>query len=151
MSTSASPKAKRAHDDSLAAEEYTVQKKKQARALTLCNDDGGLHEVADNGMMALRWTQQTTVRRMWRMHRMLWTAPSPLLLLRIRSSWASSALSNGLLCSRQQRRLATMSPLFSWRALLFIFLIGRWLIENIPTFPVQALMAMVGRLAVRCE
>ena len=49
MSTSASPKAKRAHDDSLAAEEYTVQKKKQARALTLCNDDGGLHEVADNG------------------------------------------------------------------------------------------------------
>ena len=48
MSTSASPKAKRAHDDSLAAEEYTVQKKKQARALTLCNDDGGLHEVADN-------------------------------------------------------------------------------------------------------
>jgi len=48
MSTSASPKAKRAHDDSLAAEEYTVQKKKQARALTLCNNDGGLHEVAGN-------------------------------------------------------------------------------------------------------
>ena len=48
MSTSASPKAKRAHDDSLAAEEYTVQKNQQARALTLCNDDGGLHEVAGN-------------------------------------------------------------------------------------------------------
>ena len=68
------------------------------------------------------------------------------LLLRIRSSWASSALSNGLLCSRQQRKLATISPLFSWRALLFIFLIGRWL----RIFPVQALV-VVGRLVVRCD
>ena len=75
MSTSASPKAKRAHDDSLAAEEYTVQKKKQARALTLCNNDGGLHKVAGNEYHGaeVATQHQTTVQRMWRMHRMLWT------------------------------------------------------------------------------
>ena len=74
------------------AGEYTVQKKKQAQALTLRSNGGGLHKVRLTMcvIMALRWTQQMTVRRMWRMqgleHRTLWTAPSPVFLPRRRSS-----------------------------------------------------------------
>ena len=103
-----------------------MQKKKQARALTLCNDDGGLHEVADNGYDGAEMDAtddsaedvedaQDVVDRAFA----AFVAAHKIELGIFRSvEWATS---------RQQRRLATMSPLFSWRALLFIFLIGRWL------------------------
>ena len=139
MSTSASPKAKRAHDDSLAAEEYTVQKKKQARALTLCNknNDGGLHEVAGNEYDGAEVDatddsaedvedSQDVVDCAFA----AFVAAHKIELSIFRSvEWAK-------LRSRQQRRLVMRSPLFSWRALLFIFLIGRWL----RMVPVQALI-----------